>query len=48
MPRKKKTEEVKEEIIIKEEPEKVIDFGTGWSCINNRIQHELYEVKKNE
>ena len=48
MPRKKKTEEVKEEIIIKEDTEKVNDFGTGWSGINNRIQHELYEVKKNE
>ena len=48
MPRKKKTEEVKEEIIIKEEPEKIIDFGTGWTGINNRIQYKLYEVKKNE
>ena len=47
MPRKKKTEEVKEEVIIKEEPKK-IDFGTGWAAVNNRIQYEQREAKGNE
>ena len=43
MPRKKK-EEVKEEVIIKEEPKK-LDFGTGWAAVNNRIQYEQREGK---
>ena len=54
MPRKKKTEEVQvtcfdaeadNKARLKETP---IDFGTGWTGKNNKIQHELYEVKKNE
>ena len=43
---KKVKEEVKEEIIEKKEP---VDYGTGWSGINNRIQSGLRgEVEKNE
>lgn len=43
---KKVKEEVKEEIIEKKAP---VDYGTGWSGINNRIQAELRgEVEKNE
>lgn len=46
MPRKKKTEEVKEEQIIKE-PEKV-DYGTGWARINNMFQAGVKEDERNE
>lgn len=51
MPRKKKTEEVKEEIIIKQE--KPVDYGTGWVRINNMLQagftmEEIMGGKKNE
>ena len=44
MPRKKKTEEVKEEVIIKEEPKKV-NYGTGWARKNNMIQAGVKEDK---
>ena len=47
MPRKKKIEEVKEEEIIVKEPEKV-DYGTGWTGKNNKIQAGIREEKKNE
>lgn len=43
MPRKKK-EEVKEEVKQEVKP---VDYGTGWSGKNNRIQAEIRE-KKNE
>ena len=36
MPRKKKTEDVKEEKIIKEQ--KPVDYGTGWVRVNNMLQ----------
>ncbi len=43
---KKVKEEVKEEIIEKKAP---VDYGTGWTGKNNRIQAELRgEVEKNE
>ena len=41
MPRKKKTEEVKEVII--EKKEKPVDYGTGWTGRNNRIQAGVKE-----
>lgn len=42
---KKVKEEEKEEIIVKEP----VDYGTGWTGKNNRIQAELRgEVEKNE
>ena len=47
MPRKKKTEEVKEVIEIKAEPKKV-DYGTGWTKKNNMIQAGVKEEEKNE
>ena len=46
MPRKKKTEEVKEEQIIKE-PEKAY-YGTGWTRKNNMIQAGVKEEERNE
>lgn len=36
MPRKKKTEEVKEEKFVKEQ--KPVDYGTGWVRVNNMLQ----------
>lgn len=42
---KKVKEEVKEEIRTEEKP---VDFGTGWTGKNNKIQYYLWEVKKNE
>lgn len=49
MPRKKKTEEVIEEVIEKNEvidkKEKPVDYGTGWSRINNMIQEGVKEEK---
>lgn len=44
MPRKKKVEEVKkeEEKVIEEKP---VDYGTGWSRINNMIQEGVKEEK---
>lgn len=47
MARKKK--EIVEEVESKlNEVEKPVDFGTGWTGKNNKIQYEMYEVKKNE
>lgn len=46
MPRKKKTEEVKEEQIIKE-PKKAY-YGTGWARKNNMIQAGVKEDERNE
>ena len=43
MPRKKKTEEVIEEVI--EKKEKPVDYGTGWSRINNMLQVGAKEEK---
>lgn len=43
MPRKKKTEEVIEEVI--EKKEKPVDYGTGWSRINNMLQDGVKEEK---
>lgn len=43
MPRKKK--EVKEEVKQEVKP---VDYGTGWSGKNNRIQAGIREEKKNE
>ena len=37
MPRKKKTEEVKEEKVILKE-EKPASYGTGWVRVNNMLQ----------
>lgn len=37
MPRKKKTEEVKEEKIVTREA-KPVDYGTGWVRVNNMLQ----------
>ena len=37
MPRKKKTEEVKEEKVIQKEV-KPVDYGTGWVRVNNMLQ----------
>ena len=37
MPRKKKTEEVKEENVI-QKVEKKPDYGTGWVRVNNMLQ----------
>lgn len=37
MPRKKKTEEVVEEVVIQKE-EKTPDYGTGWVRVNNMLQ----------
>lgn len=45
MPRKKKTEEVKEEQIIKEPK---VDYGTGWARKNNMIQAGVKEEERNE
>lgn len=42
MPRKKKTEEVKEEVKQEVKP---VDYGTGWSGRNNRIQAGVKEEK---
>ena len=47
MPRKKKTEEVKEEQIIIKDPKKV-DYGTGWTRKNNMIQAGVKEEERNE
>lgn len=44
---KKVKEEVKEMSEVKEAV-KASDFGTGWTGINNRIQYELREGKRNE
>lgn len=48
MPRKKKTEEVKEEKIIKEQ--KPVDYGTGWVRVNNMLQagFTLEEIRRDE
>ena len=46
---RKKKEEIIEEVETKSvEVEKPMDFGTGWTGKNNKIQYEMYEVKKNE
>ena len=51
MPRKKKTEEVQVEEKLKEveeklkEVEKPVDYGTGWTGKNNRIQAGIREEK---
>lgn len=52
---RKKKEEVKEIVIdYPGKNNKIIietktpDFGTGWTGINNRIQYELREDKRNE
>ena len=37
MPRKKKTEEVKEEKVIQKE-QKPVNYGTGWVRVNNMLQ----------
>ena len=42
MPRKKKTEEVKEEIKQEVKP---VDYGTGWTKINNMLQAGEKEEK---
>lgn len=44
MPRKKKTEEVIEAVIV-EKKEKPVDYGTGWSRINNMLQAGVKEEK---
>lgn len=44
MARKKKTEEVIEEVIV-EKKEQPVDYGTGWSRINNMIQAGVKEEK---
>ena len=44
MPRKKKTEEVQVEEKLKE-VEKPVDYGTGWTGKNNRIQTGIKEEK---
>ena len=44
MARKKKTEEVIEEVIV-EKKEQPVDYGTGWSRINNMIQDGVKEEK---
>lgn len=44
MPRKKKAEEVIEEVIV-EKNEKPVDYGTGWSRINNMLQDGVKEEK---
>ncbi len=48
MPRKKKTEEVKEEKIVKEQ--KPVDYGTGWVRVNNMLQagFTIEEIRRNE
>lgn len=48
MPRKKKTEEVKEEKIIKEQ--KPADYGTGWVRVNNMLQagFTIEEIRRNK
>ena len=48
MPRKKKTEEVEEEKIIKEQ--KPVDYGTGWVRVNNMLQagFTIEEIRRNE
>lgn len=48
MPRKKKTEEAKEEKIIKEQ--KPVDYGTGWVRVNNMLQagFTIEEIRRNE
>lgn len=48
MPRKKKTEEVKEEKIIKKQ--KPVDYGTGWVRANNMLQagFTIEEIRRNE
>lgn len=38
MPRKKKTEEVKEEKIVIQKEEKQPDYGSGWVRVNNMLQ----------
>lgn len=38
MPRKKKTEEVKEEKIVTRKEAKPVDYGTGWVRVNNMLQ----------
>ena len=48
MARKKKVEIVEEVESKLNEVEKPVDFGTGWTGKNNKIQYEMYEVKKNE
>lgn len=45
MARKKKEEQIEIKEPVKD-PKR--DFGTGWTGINNRIQFELREVKRNE
>ncbi len=49
MPRKKKTEVQITCFDIEAEKKAKVDYGTGWSGKNNRIQAELREeVKRNE
>ena len=46
-----RTKKVKEEEKIYYEVKEAVkapDFGTGWTGINNRIQYELREGKRNE
>ena len=48
MPRTKKVKEEVKEMPEVKEAVKDPDFGTGWTGINNRIQYELREDKRNE
>lgn len=48
MPRAKKVKEEVKEMPEVKEAVKAPDFGTGWTGINNRIQYELREGKRNE
>lgn len=50
MPRKKKVEEVKTEPIeeVVDQLSKAVNYGTGWTGKNNKIQYELREGKRNE
>lgn len=47
MPRKKKTEEAEEKIIQESKP---VDYGTGWSKVNNMLQagFTLEEIRGEE
>lgn len=47
MPRKKKTEEVKEKIIKEKKP---VDYGTGWVRVNNMLQagFTIEEIRRTE
>ena len=45
MARKKKEEQIEIKELVKDTKR---DFGTGWTGINNRIQFEMREGKRNE